>query len=81
MLQVLLATSVPALLAAGLDSPGLGLVAGAGVVWAAGLFICSSAPVVAGQSGRSVNEAVASVMATLAMLVAVAGIAALILGW
>jgi len=81
MVQVLLAASLPAVLAAGLDSAGLGLVAWAGVVWAASLYICSSAPVVAGQSGRSINEAVASVMEMIAIVIAVAGIAAFILGW
>ena len=77
MLQVLVLSAIPALAAASLGSAGLALLAGAGLLWAAALYACSVAPVVAGSLGRSVNEAVATTCSVLAGAVAILGIVVL----
>ena len=64
---------ISALLAAGLDLAGLALVAAAGLLWAAGLYLCLIAPVVVGRHGRSVNEAVASTLTTIAAVMVLVG--------
>ncbi|MGI9648227.1 MAG: hypothetical protein ACR2OI_06880 [Acidimicrobiia bacterium] len=80
MLHLLAVVSIPALLAARLDSAGLAFVAAAGLLWAAGIYLCSTAPVVAGRRRRSVNETLTSALTTLAALLAVVGAIAALLG-
>ena len=78
MITVLVLSAVPALLAAGLDSVGLALVAGAGLVWAAALYACSVAPIVAGP-GHNVNEVVATRLSMLAATMATTGVLMILL--
>ncbi len=78
MITVLVLSAIPALLAAGLDSVGLALVAGAGLVWAAALYACSVAPVVAGQD-RNVNEIVATRLSMVAATIATIGVLMILL--
>jgi multisubunit Na+/H+ antiporter MnhB subunit len=72
-MTVLLMLSMAAGLgAAGLDSPGLGLIAGAALLWATALYICAGAPVVA-QRGHPVNESLAEGLSIVAAILCGAG--------
>ncbi len=73
MVTVLLLSIVPALLAAGLGSAGLALIAAAGLLWAAALFACSRAPVVEGRAA-SLNESFSTGLSVLATAAAAAGV-------
>ncbi|MBT8166382.1 MAG: hypothetical protein HKO63_00715 [Acidimicrobiia bacterium] len=73
MTTILMLTAIPAVLAAAFDSIGLGLVAVAGIVWAAAIGVCSVAPVVPGRS-HTVNEAVASTLSAAAAAIAISGV-------
>lgn len=65
MYGILILAAIPATLAAGFDSVGLALLAGAGVAWAAALYICSTVPVIAG-SAASLNERLSTGLSILA---------------
>ena len=73
MMIVLLLSAIPAVLAAGFDSFALALLALAGGVWAAALYVCSVAPVVAGQR-TTITETVATGLSTVAGMVGVLGL-------
>ncbi len=79
MNSILILSAIPATLAAGFDSVGLALVAGAGAVWAAALYICSVAPVIAG-GATSVNERLSTGLSMLAASLTLVGIAVLTTG-
>lgn len=77
MYSILLASAVPATLAAGFDSPGLALLAVAGFLWAAAVFVCSTAPLIAGISS-SLNERISTLLSVAAGSTAAAGALALV---
>ena len=72
MTVLLLLSMVAGLTAAGFDSPGLGLIAAAGLTWAAALSLCTVVPVV-GRGGHPVNEPLAEGLSTVATLLGSAG--------
>ncbi len=73
MTTVLVLTAIPVVLAAGLDSTGFGLVAGAGFLWTAALYACSKAPVIAGRH-VTFNESAGAFLSLLATVLAIAGV-------
>ncbi len=73
MAIVLVLSAIPAVMAAGFDSLGLALLAAAGLVWAAALYVCSVAPVVAWRQA-SITESVATGLSTAAAVTAIAGL-------
>jgi hypothetical protein len=73
MITVLALSAIPAVLAAGFDSFAMALLAVAGLVWAAALYVCSVAPVVSGQ-GVSITETVATGLSATAAVVAALGL-------
>lgn len=73
MTTVLVLSAVPAVLAAGFESPGLGLIAGAGLIWAAALYLCSFAPLVIG-GAINLNQTVATTLSTAAAGLAASGV-------
>ena len=79
MLTILILSAIPALLAAGFDSVGLAVVAAAGVVWAAGVSLCTVMPLVPARSGPSINDRMATVLSVLAAGLATAGALLIIL--
>ena len=79
MYIILLASAVPASLAAHFESPGLALLGGAGFLWALAVFVSSSAPVVAGPSS-SLNERISALLSVTATLAATAGASILAAG-
>ncbi len=72
MYGMLIVSAIPAILAAGFDSPGFALLAAAGATWAAALYICSVAPVITGGT-TSVNERLSTGMSVLAASLASGG--------
>ena len=67
-------STIPAMLAAGFDSIGLGVVAVAGVVWAVGISLCTSAPLVAARSGSALNGRLAIAFSMVAAALATGGV-------
>ena len=78
MMTLLALSAIPAVLAAGFDSLALALLAVAGLVWTAALYVCSVAPVVAGR-GVTTSETVASGLSTMAGIVAAVGLLLLLI--
>lgn len=72
MYGILLASVIPATLAAGFNSPGLGLLAAAGAIWAVAVFACSAAPLISG-TPSSLNERVATALSVAAATAALTG--------
>ena len=78
MTTILSLTVIPAGLAAVFDSVGFGLLAAAGLVWAFAVAVCSIAPVV--ESGnRSANETLSQGLSMIASVIAVVGLASVLL--
>lgn len=73
MITVLALSAIPAVLAAGFDSTAMALLAVAGLVWAAALYVCSAAPLVAGRRAM-ITEIVATGLSTTAAFVASIGL-------
>lgn len=78
MITLLALSTIPAVLAAGFDSLALALLAVAGLVWAAALYVCSVAPLVTGR-GVTTTEVVASGLSTMAGIVAAVGLLLLLI--
>lgn len=78
MTTALVLTVIPVALAAAFASVGFALLAVAGLVWAAAISVCSTAPVVAGRS-HTLNETVASTLSMIAAGIAITGLAVFIL--
>ena len=74
MLVMLALSTIPALLAAGFDSVGLAVIAIAGVMWAAGISLCTTAPVVAARSGSALNTRLAIALSMVAAALATGGV-------
>lgn len=77
MYGILLLAAIPATLAAQYDSPGLGLIALAGALWAIAASICSKAPVIAG-GATSINERLSTGLSIVAAVLAFAGLAVVV---
>jgi hypothetical protein len=73
MTPVLALGAVPVIMAAGFESVWLALFAGVGLVWAAAIYVCSMAPMVAGRE-RNLNEAVAETLSIVAAVAATTGL-------
>jgi len=73
MTSIPVLSAIPAVLAAGFDSAPMALLAVAGLVWAAGLYVCSVAPLVAGRRA-TITEIVATGLSTTAAFVASLGL-------
>ena len=78
MTTVLVLSVIPAALAAAFDSAGFALLAGAGLVWATAIAVCSMAPVVAGKN-HTANETIAQGLSMIAAAIAVVGLVAFLL--
>lgn len=71
---MLLPGAIPTLVAVLLDGPALGLVAGAGLLWTAGVWVATHVPIVRSATGLALNERIAAALSLAAAATAAAGI-------
>ena len=81
MLTILVLSTVPAALAARLDSAALGLVAAAGLLWAGAAFTVSTLPAVPGRRRTCVNAGLAAGLSAVAAIAAIVGLIGAVAGY